>query len=313
MFCKGIKVLLLILLLNFNIMYASVVLHDEVYIKGNDILFADLVKDNPLNLQIPDINLGNAPLPGRMRILHRNHILHRLNISRSDIDVTIPDSVEVRTKSQDIDIDIVHSTIISFIESQIRDSYDYFTVEIVRLNTRNQMLPADVFPEYSIRLNNRSELKGRIIGYVDIIISDDVYSTLNFVVDITASKYFPVLKEDIGHREVIDSNMIEVRLIDITRLNTLNAITDKNEIISKMTRRSLRKGNIIEQNHLTEQYAVNNRDIVSVIVEQNGFIIRTEAQAMQSGTIGQRIRLLNLNSNKTFFAKISNVNEVIVR
>jgi flagellar basal body P-ring formation protein FlgA len=305
-------VIIITIFIQINLIAGIIELNDEVVISGDEILLSDLIKENPMNIELPDLSLGNAPLPGRIRNLHKNQILYRLSLTDFDKDMILPDIISVRSDYQKVDIELAGEIIIEHIESKIKNEYDKYAIEIIRFNNRNSKVPVGKL-DYSVRLNNRSELKGKIIGYLDVSINDELVSTINFVVEIKTWKKFPVLNTEIGHNEIIKDEMIQEILIDTTRTNTLNSITDKKELVSKMARRNINAGNIIMNNHLAEPYAVERREIVDVIVEQNGFKIKTSAQAMQSGAIGDRIRLLNLNSNKTFFAKISNVNEVIVR
>lgn len=309
---KIIKFLLIIVVIQVNVIYAAITLQNEVIINSDEILLSQLIKKNPDNIDLPDISFGNAPLSGRTRRLYKNQLKYRLSLHGFDEKIEIPDTIEVSRAYQLLDLEYLQAFVIQHIESVIKNDYDKFSIDIVRFNARTaQISTGDV--AYNVRFNNKTELRGRIVGYLDIFVNNEPESVINFVVDIKAWQLLPVLLENVSYNDIITDTMIKEDLVDITRANISNVVTNKDEITLKMAKRRINEGSIINKNSLSEPFAVENRSLVNVIVNQDGFIIKTTARAMQSGVIGEKIRLLNLNSNKTFFAKISNVNEVIVR
>ncbi len=68
--------------------------------------------------------------------------------------------------------------------------------------------------------------------------------------------------------------------------------------IGLMTKRPLRRGDIVQERALEKPMAVKRGDRVVVIARINGLEIRTAATAMNSAATGDRIRVQNLTSKK---------------
>lgn len=306
----------IILFVNFS--NAGIELKSECVINSKIIKLSDLVINPENNGALPDISFGNAPLPGESKYIDKNYIIFKLGIYKNNglnfsDSFIVPEQIKIISSYKELNTGEIKEAIKEHITSLIKDEYERFKIDIIKIRNKELKLPASEEIRYKVRLNNKSELKGRVIGFIDIIVENKVYKSLNFQVNISAWKSLLLAKKNIEFNEILSAENVEKHLIEVTKLNLNNIVTDDTGIISKTVKRRIYKNEILRLNDIKEQSAVKYGEIIDVLVEKNGFSLKTKAKALENGAIGDKIRLLNLESKKSFFAKISNVNEATIR
>ncbi len=297
-------------------LFANIELKKECSTAGDLIRLSDLVKDSNSIKMFPEITFGNAPLPGRTKLINKEYVLFKLEQSNIDIKISnnfiIPGKIKISTPYQGLNISNIENNIINHISSVIKKDYDKYSINILKISNKDYKLPVSEL-EYKVRLNRRGQLKGKVVGFVDILIEDKKFKTINFVADIKAWKNLLVAEKNLKFNDVITKGSVSRKLIEVTKLNINNAVTDDEHILLKAAKQRIFKDSVIKYSDLKEPNAVKYGSIIEVIVIKKGFKIKTKAKALQSGAIGEKIRLLNVKSKKTFFAKISNINEAVIR
>lgn len=119
---------------------------------------------------------------------------------------------------------------------------------------------------------------------------------------VTASKQLPV-------GTVIDASMLSVTATE-TMQSRAAFIYDPSVIIGARTKRSVIQGQILNQNDLC---LVCKGDVVTIEGISNGLSVTTQVTALQDGTLGDSIRVQNMQSNRIINAQIVAVKKVAIQ
>ena len=89
-------------------------------------------------------------------------------------------------------------------------------------------------------------------------------------------------------------------------------IVDISKIIGFASRRDLRTNDPVTLQDIIEPILVNKGDLVTVLIKTDGLELSTSGKAMDNGSMGTIIRILNLNSNRVISAVVNGENMAII-
>lgn len=203
------------------------------------------------------------------------------------------DTASVTRESQLIDA----TTIRNSVESALleRDLTDGKKIVFDRKD-RDLHIPAEV--EATIRIENVSYRPGRKRFTAQIVIPATGKPYINKAIsgNLIEMVNVPVLRNRLSKGEIIRSQDIHWITIEESKLNK-NAITDINDLIGMTPKHSIKDKIIIRTSDLDTPKAVNKNGLVTMLLNSGPLILRTQGRALESGTMGQVIRLMNTQSN----------------
>lgn len=136
-------------------------------------------------------------------------------------------------------------------------------------------------PQYSsftiiatLTSHNVVEISGRYTAYVDL----------------------PITTRIIGMGNIINPSDITSTRVPYSKLKAGYA-TSLSDVIGMQARRSIGNGTLIRNSDLVKPTLIRQNDIVSIIYNQNNIKLRTVGIAMESGAVGDSIKVKNENSN----------------
>ena len=79
---------------------------------------------------------------------------------------------------------------------------------------------------------------------------------------------------------------------------------DKSALVGQQTRRSIRPGQIIGTQHVTQREIVSRGQRVTILAENGSIAIRMQGEALENGTLGDRIQVKNTSSGRVVEGEI---------
>ncbi|MCL2919704.1 flagellar basal body P-ring formation chaperone FlgA [Shewanella litorisediminis] len=142
-------------------------------------------------------------------------------------------------------------------------------------------------------------------------ISPDLDYPWQMFLSVRADVLFPVVvaKRPLGNGDLLDSESIEVRYVDRTLLRGQQFVQPEPLYGSRVKRRIPQDAPIFADNLCF----VCKGDAVAIYAKSAGFEIKTQGEALADGNEGDRIRIRNINSNRTLEATVIGVGEVEVK
>lgn len=121
----------------------------------------------------------------------------------------------------------------------------------------------------------------------------------------------PVLVRDMRPGDIIRAADISFR--DMPRGRVQRAfITDDAALVGMATRRSMREGDTIRNGDVERPLVVKKGDLVTIIFEAPGISLTARGRAMASGSLGDVIQVVNVQSHRTIDASVTGTGRVAV-
>jgi flagella basal body P-ring formation protein FlgA len=160
---------------------------------------------------------------------------------------------------------------------------------------------------------------GKVSWKVDIRESDNYLGEIYFVlklynkgflfkeepikVRIEILQEFVVSVKNLGRDSIIGANDVSVQKKWV-RAIPLNSISNMNEAVGKLLCSSVRPNTEILRNMLKEAPAVKRNKIVQIVLESGAINIMTMGMAEEDGAEGSFVKVRNISSNKTIYARV---------
>lgn len=269
-------------------------------------------EDKKLIQTLKQIELGRAPLPGKSRFFDGDYI--KIKLRQAGIDLT---RIDLRTEKN---IELIRS-FQEISKKQIRNViHKYLTGNMPWAKDRARIKRISV--DRSIKVP-----RGRISTRVSIPSQNDFLGSLPVSVDLSvnqikikriwATAYIEVLtdvvlaKKPLGRSQIITKQDVVIKRMDLANLPK-DIITQKADVIGKRIKRNLKPGSVLRKDFVTLPPVVKKGDLVLIIAQTKGLRISTQGIVKERGRAGDRIRVVNLDSNKTIYARVKNSSTVQV-
>ena len=119
----------------------------------------------------------------------------------------------------------------------------------------------------------------------------------------------PVLQKRLNRGDIIsEENIIWIKVAK-KRIND-NYITNSEDIVGKEANRNIRKGLPLKRIDVRNIQLIEKGKPVSLFVQSRLMTIKTVGQALENGSSGDLVRILNLRSRKTVSGIVIGKNEV---
>lgn len=284
---------------------ATVLLKPETLVDGQYVTLGDLFSG--IDPQQADIAVAHAPQPGKQVVLDYRWlygIAQRNNINWRPR--TTADQVLVTRASQTITMDEIRDAIqIAMIDQGVPRP---FTIDLSSENLQIH-LPTDASNEIdvsSVEINSRTQ---RFVASVTTGARTAQQRTYRI-----SGKYYPlstipVLVEPVSRGSIIRPDQVEYRDFRSERVPN-GAIRDINDVIGKEIIRPTNPNEPLMFRDFTSPILVRRGSLVTIRLVTANMSLTARGKALENGSKGDVIRVMNQASNKTIQVEVVAENEV---
>lgn len=182
-----------------------------------------------------------------------------------------------------------------FLEEETQSNHYTITALDKRLRLKECQSPLEVsFPQYS-----------RDIGRTTVEVSCNSNKSWKILVTVYIKKYLNIItaKHSLPAGTLITNNDILIKNKDVSRIRG-DYFTNISQLSNMVLRRSVKKGKILSSSILKAQQLVSRGDEVLILAQTSNLTIRVKGKALMNGTLGQRIKVKNMNSKRIFQAVV---------
>lgn len=290
--------------------FKSVNIYEKVILLGK---ISQISGEDKKMIQIlKQIKLGRAPLPGKSRFLDGDYIkikLRQAGIDLTQIDLQAEKNIQVVRSFQEISKQQIRNVIHKYLTRNM--PWDKNQARIKRIKV-----------DRSIKVP-----RGRISTIISIPPQNDFLGNLPVSVDLSvnqikikrvwATAYIEVLtdvvlaKKPLGRNQIISKKDVVIEKMDLANLPA-DIITQIADVIGKRVKKKLKPGTVLRKDFVTLPAIVKKGDLVLIIAQSKDLMITTQGIIKEKGRVGDRIRVVNLDSNKTIYARVKNSSTVQV-
>ncbi len=291
-------------------------IHEKTELENDRILLGEIAHISGDNLQqvknIQNIDFGSAPLPGMNKKLDKHQILARLKqkgIDSSKVQITVPDKTELIRGSLEISEDEIKSIVLNYLDEIM--PWEKRSVSITDIHVSDKV----VLPKGNITYKVVPPSKTRYLGKTPLSVYFLVNGKNKKKIWVTA--YIEVMTEvvvtrkPLGRFKVISDEDIHLISTNLAKLSS-NVITRCEDVIGKRTKRSIDSNVALRSDLIELPPLVKNGDIVRIVLESDGLLITTLGRVKEKGRRGEMIKVINVDSRKTIYARVLNPSSVAV-
>lgn len=283
--------------------------HEKIFL-GNlaDIKGGDLM----LVQQLKNIYIGQSPLPGQSRRIDANYIKVRLKQHKIDfslIALHIPKETVVFRKYIRVTQKQIEKMVMDNKNNLLPFDADQVTIKKISVSG-DAVLPVGEMT-YSIVPPKNTDFLGKILlsvyFYVNGKLEDRVYATLE--TELMAN--IVVARRPLKRNHTITD--IDIKLVRMNMANVpSNSMVNPDDVLGKKTSRAVDAGTVLSSDLLFMPAIVDRNDIVMMIAESDNFKITAMGVCKGKGRKGDRVKVINLDSDKAVYARILDARTVVV-
>ena len=256
--------------------------------------------------------VGRSPLPGKSRQVDEHYIKIRLKQSGVDLSgiiLDVPEKNEISRSFIEISRERIEKMALDFIYKKISHERNRARVKKIRAN-RSVVLPKGRVTCKVVTPPNM-DFFGLIPLSVVFNVNGLFQKKVLVTVDIEVLTEVVVTKRPFGRYKMITEDDICLQKRDISNLPS-NIITSSEDVLGKRAKRAIDAKTVLRTDLIEFPPLVRRGDIVSIIAESDGLKITALGEVKKKGRMGERIRVVNLDSKKGIYARVLDANTVKV-
>jgi len=262
--------------------------------------------------ELKSLVVGRAPLPGESRQIDAAYVALRLKQRGISTDRVVLSQTAVTT--------LVRSSIVvsrEDIEASIRDALRVTDIFQGRQGTiKDILIPKDlVVPagtiSYNVKFPDKLVVSNTIPVAVSVLVDGSHYRKIWATLKAEVLQEAVVLKHAMRRHQRITKENVEWVPMNVTDLPK-NAITPDQDIIGKRVTKSLLPGTILRTDTVELPPLIKRGDVVILKAASGILQVTALGQAKSNGHQGERIKIVNIDTNKVLYGYVVDAKTVQV-
>jgi flagella basal body P-ring formation protein FlgA len=286
----------------------AIFLRPEAEVRGPDIRLGEVAEiaraGTELRHRLEGLVIGKAPLPGRSRSISADYVrlrLRQLDIAEERMVIGGAERIEVSMPGVTVSEEQIRQIVTGFVKTS--GIWGDAQVSVAKLT-----ISADrTLPEGRATYRVLPPRHMRSLATVPLSIVFDVdgrfQKTIRATARIEALAPVVVAARPIGRLKPITSDDLEMKKMDLAEL-PVGVMTEADDIIGKRARRNIDAGDILRPDLIEMPPLVRRGDLVVIVAESEGFKVTATGEAKSDGLRGEQVKVVNLDSNKRFSARV---------
>ncbi|MGD9210077.1 MAG: flagellar basal body P-ring formation chaperone FlgA [Desulfobacteraceae bacterium] len=285
----------LIPLKNIEIERERIYLSDLVHIKGAKQEFKE---------RLSKVEMGMTPPLGRSRTIEKNDIrlrLKRAQIDPKQIEILIPQPITVTRASLSVSPELIRKEVKTFIKNQI--SLKDTSVTIKNIRWPGQLsLPSGKFA-FKIQSKYPADYIGNVNLTMLFYVNNRLEKQLPVSADVEVVTKIVFTRNPLSRGQIIQASDLELRSTKLSKIKG-HPIKNLDFVIGKRARYKIYPQQVIDENDIEIPPTLRRGDTVKIIVAFSSLIATAQGVVRENGKVGDKIKVVNIDSKKTLYATI---------
>jgi flagellar basal body P-ring formation protein FlgA len=296
------------------ILFSSLCLSLEINVKekalidGETISLGDIAHFQPSDDirvdRLRAIEISASPAPDTIRKIEKELIMYRVaNLIKGDKDITLnmPESIMVERDSQVISGKTLEKIFTDYVLEN--SPWDQDQVVIEKINTPSSIAFPKGKLDWEITEKQNNNSSGNLSITVDFYLDGE--SQRKIVISGKVGIIREVIKatRNINSGEIISSKDITL-VSEKGKNNNKGSITSMEDIIGKKATRRIQADQTIQNSMVMVPPAIEKGAQVIIRAENDELVITASGKALEDGSVGDQIRVINIASGKEIIATV---------
>jgi flagella basal body P-ring formation protein FlgA len=269
-------------------------------------------EDQEMVQKLRAIVIGQAPLPGESTHINEEYVKTRLKQNSVDLSqIRIEGSRNIKISSGFVEIckEKIKQVAMDFIYKKIPWEKNRVRIKEIRVSD-NVVLPRGKIA-YEVIPPLKTDYLGATPLSILFKVNGDLKKRVWATVDIEVLSEVVVTKRPLRRYQLITEDDIQLEKTNLADLSS-DAVTSLDEVLGKRTRRRIDTHVVLRANLIELPPLVNRGDVVLMVAESGALRITALGEVKGKGRQGERIRVVNLDSNQVVYARVLDSNTVAV-
>jgi flagella basal body P-ring formation protein FlgA len=305
-------IVLLLCLLQSNLFAAPdsirIKMYPESHINAEEIRLGDISEIKTSNWELTkklgDIVIGTVPIPGRSRYIKRNDIMIKLKQNRINISqLKLESSKKIKIIRNAMHLS--KETIENILLAEIKKGklWDIEKVQVKKIQVAHGVTLPQGTLAYEVVPPVRTKGLGPVPLQVIIRVDGNIEKKVTAIVYTKVMAEVVVVKRPLRRFQTISPDDIMLRKMDLNTLSS-NSILSYREVIGKRTTRVINPNTVLRVDLVEFPPLIKRKDMVRIVSESDRLKITTLGEALEKGSKGQRIKVVNVKSGEKNYAHV---------
>ena len=261
--------------------------------------------DPALVQKVKRIVISSAPLPGKIRQLNENYILLRLKQAKIDLSkvrLDVPEEIQVARAFIEISKADIRKAVTDYLQANMPWDREKAKIRNIRV-TDTVILPKGKVT-YSVEPLKNTDFRGSVPLPIHFKVDGQFQKRILVTADIDVMAEVVVAIRPLRRHRKITEEDIETRLMNLAQLPS-NIILDPEEVLGKRAKSNIAPNQVLRPDLIEFPPLVKRGDVVVIIAESSGLRITALGTVEErEGRRGERIRIENIDSKKSLYARV---------
>ncbi len=260
-----------------------------------------------------EVVIGPAPPPGSSRTLDSQFIRMRLEQHGVDlrrIRLRMPSPVTIVRGFQRVPAERIRAAVSRYLAQWRFGRSEELRIGKIHVGRRSEVVPPGEL-ELRVAALKRGLPNGRLPLSVDLLVDGRMVRKVFVTADVDVMCRAVFARRALKRNHVIGEDDVELRSAPRSRLPR-NYIDNLDDILGKKTKRRVAAAAALRPDMVAIPCLIHRRDVVVIVAAMKGMQVTTLGEARQKGRRGDRIKVVNLDSRKTVYARVVDSNTVAV-
>jgi flagella basal body P-ring formation protein FlgA len=261
---------------------------------------------------LSEVVIGKSPLPGSAKTVDSNFVTMRLRqhgVDLSRIRLHMPAPVTIVRGFQRVPAARIKAAVSRFIAGWRSGRAEDLRIGDIHVGRQVVVSPGTL--ELRVEPLRRGLPNGRLPLSVTLLVDGKVEKKVFATVDVDVMCQAVFARQVLKRNHVIEAQDVDLRQVPRSALprNYIDSIAD---IVGTKTKRTVAAAVPLRPDLVEIPCLIHRRDVVVIMASMQGMQVTTLGEARQKGRRGDRIKVVNLDSKKTVYARVVDSSTVAV-
>ncbi|MGB5420514.1 MAG: flagellar basal body P-ring formation chaperone FlgA [Desulfobacterales bacterium] len=293
-----------------------IILRPEAEVRGSDIRLGEVAEiacaETELQRRLEGLVIGKAPLPGRSRNISAEYVrlrLRQLDIGMERMVLGGAERIEVSIPGVMVSEEQIRQIVTGFVKAS--GIWGDAEVKVAELTiSADRTLPKGQATYRVLPPRNMRSLATVPLSVV-FDIDGRFQKTIRATARVEALAPVVVAARPIGRLKPISNDDLKMEKMNLSELPA-GVMTDADDIIGQRARRNIDAGDILRPDLIEMPPLVKRGDMVVIVAESEGIKVTATGEVKSDGLRGEQVKVVNLDSNKRFSARVVDKKTVMV-
>ena len=279
----------------------SILLKDLVHIYGDD---------SQLNQRIGRIEMGKVLPLGQSRIIDEKDIrlsIKRAGIKSERIEISLSQPISITRAAMTVSSNLIKDGVHNFIISHLPFKKSTVTIKDIRwsgaVNLPKGKLSYHIEPKY------HSDLIGKISLTIFFDVNGQLEKRLLVFARVEVVEKVVLARNLISRGQLIQKSDLKLHALELSQIKG-QPLTDINALLGKRAIHHIYPKEVILENDVETPPVVKRGDTVKIVVYFSNLMATAHGVVKENGRIGDKIKVVNIDSKKSLYATVLNHNTV---